>query len=300
MNLYSRIFAALLLAAVFTVYARDAETEVLNEVDAPLGSEEEPAEPDLQVEPRAGLLEDRETPESSAEESLPAGPMIEPGEEETDADTDTDAAPAPEGEEEFEPVLSPFQIKLRVGHRYRSGGENEKAVEAYRAALELQPDSFSARFGLATVYAETGEYEKAERMFRELLAERPHDYRLMNNLGWIYATAEDPEVRDGDRAVRYGLKALMEAPDDFHVWSTLAEARLMKGEYTKAVASARQAFTLARMQTKDEEQIKYYYSQLQKCRHALNAKEFLEQPGDANPEPEIDAEPETAPQTVLP
>jgi tetratricopeptide (TPR) repeat protein len=64
---------------------------------------------------------------------------------------------------------------LTLGHAYLQAKEYRKARDAYRAALQLQPEMPRAQFGLATALARLGEKEEARRAmqrYKELEARK--------------------------------------------------------------------------------------------------------------------------------
>ncbi len=72
-----------------------------------------------------------------------------------------------------------------MGDACYAQGENEKAREYYRRALELDPEDGQAHFNLAEMYYDTGELEAAEREVREALRIDPdltYAYLTLGNL----------------------------------------------------------------------------------------------------------------------
>ena len=67
-----------------------------------------------------------------------------------------------------------------------------------------------------------------------LVEDYPEDYQTLNNLAWVYATSKDSAHRDAEKAIDLAQQALVLAPYDHHVWSTLSEAYYVAGEYEKA------------------------------------------------------------------
>ena len=110
-----------------------------------------------------------------------------------------------------------------------------------------------------------------------LVEDYPEDYQSLNNLAWVYATSKDSAHRDAEKAIDLAQQALVLAPYDHHIWSTLSEAYYVAGEYEKANRSILHLVTLAT--TKDtkmtEEMIQTYNDQIQKCKRAIEAEKLL-------------------------
>ena len=165
---------------------------------------------------------------------------------------------------------------LELGYRALQTGQTNAAISLFKKVLTLEEKNRRARFGLATVMIQTEQYKDAIALLEPLLVEFPKDYFLKNNLAWILATARDPAVRNGPRAVRLAQEALLFAPNDSHVWSTLAEAYFLCGNYDKAQRSAEQALQLSRDRNMEARLIKDYQQQVERCRKAAEAMSILE------------------------
>ncbi len=93
----------------------------------------------------------------------------------------------------------------------------------------------------------------------------------------MYATAEDLSVRDGQKAIRLSHEAMVLAPTDHHVWSTLAEAHYVSGDYEKALRAVTHMASLATRFGKNitEQSVKDYNEQIRKCKRALDTAEAM-------------------------
>jgi len=103
---------------------------------------------------------------------------------------------------------------------YLSTGEHSDAVDDYEEALEL-----------SELIEEIVNSVPAGVEFSDSVIEG-----ILNNLSWVLATSDDDELRDGERALEYGLRA-SEASDykKPHILSTLAAAYAEKGDFDKAI-----------------------------------------------------------------
>jgi len=166
---------------------------------------------------------------------------------------------------------------LEVAGAYIAEENYAAAVDVYERILEIDPMNSQTRYIIAHIYISAKQYTKAEEMLLALLKENPDDFKLLNNLAWLYATAENPAIRDGKKAVRYAQKAMVLAPNDYHVWSTLSEAYYVSGDYEKAYRAIEQMAGLAALYGKDltEESIKEYNEQIRKCKRSMDTAKVL-------------------------
>ena len=155
-------------------------------------------------------------------------------------------------------------------------GRMQQAVSAFNAVIEKSPGHPKARFGLGTVYIQLEQYTNALGVLEPMMQEAPQDYSLKNNVAWMYATAKDASVRDGKKAVALAQEAMILAPRDFHVWSTLAEGYYVLGQYDRAFRSAEEALRLAQLAGADRPTLVDYERQVQKSRRAAEAMSVME------------------------
>ncbi len=105
------------------------------------------------------------------------------------------------------------QNHLVLGHAYRAGGEDRKAIAALRKAAELEPAWLAPK----------------------------------NDLAWILATHEDAEIRQPAEAVRLAERAAaLTGYRNPNVLHTLAAAYASSGQFASAAKLARDALALAR------------------------------------------------------
>ena len=115
----------------------------------------------------------------------------------------------------------------------------------FNKVLKQDSSNKRARFGLGTAYIQMQMYKEALAILEPMAKEFPKDYFLKNNIAWLYATSQDITIRNGAKAVQYAQEALMIAPGDFHVWSTLSEAYYISGRYDKALRDAEEAVKIS-------------------------------------------------------
>lgn len=171
-----------------------------------------------------------------------------------------------------------IQFLLEVASAYFKDDDFKSAISAYERILEIDPNHQEARYIIAHVYINAKEYAKAEALLTALLKEHPDDFKLMNNLAWLYATAEDPAFRDGKKAVRLAQEAMVIAPNDHHVWSTLSEAHYVVGDYEKAYEAINHMAKLATQYGTGitKEMVDGYNEQIRKCKRAMDTAKAIE------------------------
>lgn len=169
-----------------------------------------------------------------------------------------------------------FEILMKLGQVSQMQNRYGRALSAYQKALELRPDDPAARFSVATSLIQTGQHEEALRMMYKLIEDYPEDYRLKNNLAWLFATTEVMSLRNGKLAEKLAQEALFAAPYDMHVWSTLAEARFMLGDYKGAQRAVGQAIKLGVALKIPQQNLNSFVKQQQKVEMALSTDEALQ------------------------
>lgn len=172
-----------------------------------------------------------------------------------------------------------IQLLLDLSQVYFQDGNYEECILALERILEIDPEHDQARYMLSHYYINAKDYPKAEALIKRLIEENPEDYQLLNNLAWLYATAEDPEFRDGRKAIEFAQKAMVLAPNDHHVWSTLSEAYYINGDYEKAYRAITHMAYLASKYGKNitKEMVDGYNEQIKKCKRAWDTQKMLEE-----------------------
>lgn len=188
-----------------------------------------------------------------------------------------------------------IDMLLNVADVYLKDGDLASAGNAYERVLEIDPQNKQARYILATVYISSKQDAKAEALLKALIEEYPKDYQLKNNLAWFYATADDPAYRNGEQAIKLAQEAMVEAPFDHHVWSTLAEAYYVTGQYEKAYRDIKHMAFLAARYGKNlsKETMDDYNEQIRKCKRAWDSEQALNGEDQSGEEEGVILKPET-------
>ena len=165
---------------------------------------------------------------------------------------------------------------VEEGYKELQGGKASRAMKAFQDALALDDQNHRALFGIGTAYIQMQEFRKALDVLEDLSRKYPKDYSLLNNIAWLYATSEDHSVRNGVKAVKAAQDALLLAPSDYHVWSTLAEAYYVSGKYEKALRCAEEAVELGKQKRAPMKDMRDYRKQIGKSKRAAEAMSLMD------------------------
>ncbi len=170
-----------------------------------------------------------------------------------------------------------IEFLTEVAQAYLVEKDTEAAINVYERILQIDPAHLQSRYIIAHLYISAKQYRKAEVLLKKLTGEFPEDFKLWNNLAWLYATAEDPEMRNGEKAVKCAQEALTLAPNDHHVWSTLSEAYYVSGKYEKSYRAITHMASLAARYGTDitKESVESYNEQIRKCKRAMDTAKIM-------------------------
>ena len=170
-----------------------------------------------------------------------------------------------------------IEMLQQIGNIYFSDGDTENALDTFQRILAIDPDHKGARTLIGLIYFNTSRYKDAIESMTALVEDYPEDYQSLNNLAWVYATSKDSAHRDAEKAIDLAQQALVLAPYDHHIWSTLSEAYYVAGEYEKANRSILHLVTLATTKgaKMTEKMVQTYNDQIQKCKRAIEAEKLL-------------------------
>ena len=170
-----------------------------------------------------------------------------------------------------------IEMLQQIGNIYFNEGDIENALETFQRILAIDPGHKGARAILGLIYFNTSRYKDAIESMTALVEDYPEDYQTLNNLAWVYATSKDSAHRDAEKAIDLAQRALVLAPYDHHVWSTLSEAYYVAGEYEKANRSILHLVTLATTKgaKMTEKMVQTYNDQIKKCTRAMEAEKLL-------------------------
>ncbi|MGA2176270.1 MAG: tetratricopeptide repeat protein [Verrucomicrobiota bacterium] len=148
----------------------------------------------------------------------------------------------------LDPKEADFGFSL--GEALLDRGQAGEAQGCFEKALEARPDFAEAQYKLANTLVQLGRPAEAVAHYWRALRLRPVFAPAASHLAWLLATAPDPALRDGPKAVELAR----EANEDTHgksplILGALAAACAEAGRFPEAIAAAQQARGLALAQT---------------------------------------------------
>ena len=182
-------------------------------------------------------------------------------------------APTVVGEQSESPEVAAL---VREGYEFLALGNYEGAIRKFRAALKLDPGHRKAKYGVGACFIKRGQYKEALAVHEALYKLYSTDFELLNNFAWMLATAKDPVYRDTDRAIQLARDAILIAPDNHHVWSTLSEAHYAAGQFDKSYKAAVEALRLSGVNGAATGNVSDYERQVDKSKRAMEAFSLLD------------------------
>ena len=133
-------------------------------------------------------------------------------------------------------ILEPHLVaaRLDLGLALARLGRHQEAIEAYRKVVEADPRSHRARRGEAEALEALGRSQEARERLEEGWQEIPESVELLHALARLLASASDPEVRDGERALELARRTLRAGSTPSRL-ETLAMASAEAGLFAEAV-----------------------------------------------------------------
>jgi len=165
-------------------------------------------------------------------------------------------------------------LLMGAGVQYTDEGEYAEAEQAYLRALKNDPGNPDIRFNLSALYAMMKRYKEAVDVLNSLAAEFPENLMVQNNLAWIYATGG--EMKNGKLALRHAREAILSGPTQPLLWSTLAEAYCVVGQYDEALRALECAIDLLKTQGDPQKKISEFEGQRTKILRAQQAYKRLQ------------------------
>jgi tetratricopeptide (TPR) repeat protein len=126
-----------------------------------------------------------------------------------------------------------------IGNTFMDNHQYPEAIEAYRAAIEIEPKTIHVYCNLGNALSENGQIEEAIAAFRAGLAIEPDDAETHYNLG--LTLLEDNRVT---AAIKEYREAVRIKPNYAEAFSKLGFALGKKGELPEAVNAQRTAINL--------------------------------------------------------
>jgi cytochrome c-type biogenesis protein CcmH/NrfG len=116
----------------------------------------------------------------------------------------------------------------------------------WEKTLQIQPTDADAYTGLGNALLQRGSVREALAHYEQALALAPHDPHSRNNIAWVLATASDPTIRDGTRAVNLAQEAIQLSDGKEPLFfRTLAAAYAETNRFSEAIVTAKQGYGIA-------------------------------------------------------
>ena len=161
--------------------------------------------------------------------------------------------------------LAPKRADLRaaLGESYFMSGKAEKAIEEFKALIELDPSARSYVF-LGLSYRHLGRFDEAKKYFQQGLKLDPHNASCLFNMGYI-------EGRQGNQAVAEQLfqGALRSNPDFSDALLELANLRIADKKFEEAATLLRRYVKVSR----DPSSGYYKLAMVERSLHQMEAAE---------------------------
>ncbi len=85
-----------------------------------------------------------------------------------------------------------IDAKMGEGRIYLDMNDSEKAENAFREALEIDPAYAPARYALAQLFIQKEEFPRAFEQYEIILRQNPKDLKARNELGLLYLKTDEP------------------------------------------------------------------------------------------------------------
>ena len=135
---------------------------------------------------------------------------------------------------------------MRLGAGLTSKGELDEAREHLQKALVIYPSDAEAHYLLAEAWRWSARPHEALEHYREALRLSPDSLPALTGAARVLATHPDSGVRDPEEAVRLAERAAAQTGyQDPTILDTLAAAYAASGDFETAVKAAEKAVALA-------------------------------------------------------
>ena len=149
----------------------------------------------------------------------------------------------------LDPTLVAARLDLASAlHRL---GRNQEAIELYRQVIEVDSRNVRARRGEAEALASLGRWQEARRCLEEGWQAMPESGELLHALARLLASADDPEVRDGERALDLAQRILRAGTTPSRL-ETLAMASAEVGLFDDAVSLQRRVIYMITLEDRTD------------------------------------------------
>src|SRR5882724_145576 len=123
------------------------------------------------------------------------------------------------------------------GAAYEENGEIDKALEAYRKVLNVDPGQSELASRVAALLIQQEDFPQAIDVLKDAIKANPNDAEPYHQLAYIYAKY----LKKTDQAVGYANRAIALNPREIEAYQRLCEIELAAGQEQKAVDALERA-----------------------------------------------------------
>jgi tetratricopeptide (TPR) repeat protein len=127
-----------------------------------------------------------------------------------------------------------IDARLAIGSLLSRLGRNQESAQTFREVVEMAPRQVLARRGEAQALEALGRSQEALQRLEEGWQAIPESVELLHALARLLASASNPEVRDGERAVELAQRTFRAGSTPSRI-ETLAMASAEAGRFDEAV-----------------------------------------------------------------
>lgn len=126
-----------------------------------------------------------------------------------------------------------------LGVTYGESGRYQEAIEAFKQAIQINPDYAEAYNGLGFAYSNSGRYQEAIEHIEQAIRIKPNYVKAHNNLGIAYAKSGKHQ-----EAIEAIKKAIRIEPGSAESHHNLGVAYASSGKYQEAIGAFKEAIRI--------------------------------------------------------
>lgn len=180
------------------------------------------------------------------------------------------------GADSAEDTQQAIDSPLASASRLLTSGQAQAARNIVEGLLRDDPDNIDALLLLGTIHIYQNDYKSAVTLFDRIMVTFPENVMLLNNYSWLLSTSTDPAYRNPAKALELAQKAILYEPGNFRVWSTLAEAHYVNGNFDRALDILRKGIEQAILNKAPIPVIESYRDQLRRLQDADGVMRLVE------------------------